>query len=165
MQKGDGPVVSSYGEFGIVCCSVPFKAGCEVKELAKRDWPDEHGEDTYFPPKTVMKAYDAEFTMAYKGQELADNPFNLALAFQHIRQFKQWLTGNNTEEGSGSELKIYSPHSTIGRQGCYLTEISDEEPCVQTKQEGGNLYHENVVTFKVKFRVTDPVTDITLTQA
>ena len=30
------------------------------------------------------------------------------------------------------------------------------------KSMGGNDYHENVVTFKVKFRVTDPTTNITL---
>ena len=65
-------------------------------------------------------------------------------------------------EKNGDELKIYSPYSTIGRQGCYLLEISDEDPVVQVKQAGGNVYHENVVTFKVKFRVTDPMTDVTL---
>ena len=165
LQKGSGSVVNSYDEWGIVCCSVPFKAGGEVKDFPKRDWPDEDGEDTYFPQESKLKAYDAEFTLAYKGQELASNPFDLGLAFTHIRDFKEWLTGKDSIDGSGTELKIYSPYSSIGRQGCYLSEISSEEPTVQMKQEGGNLYHENVVTFKVKFRVTDPVTDITLTQA
>lgn len=106
----------------------------------------------------MFEAYDAEFEMAYAGQELATNPFDLDLALTQIETFKKWLTGNNTENGSGSELKIYSPYTTIGRQGCYLLEISNEEPHVQLKQEGSNLYHENIVTFKVKFRVTDPVT-------
>ena len=103
------------------------------------------------------------FKAGGKTKELAMNPFDLDLAFTRINAFKKWLSGNDTTSGSGAELKIYSPFETIGRQGCYLLEISDEEPCVLTKQSKGNIYHENVATFKVKFRITDPMTDIVLT--
>lgn len=161
-SKGGASVVDSYAQWGIVCVKVPFKAGCRTKKLPNREWFDEHGDDTYIPKKLMMEAYDAEFEMAYKGEELASNPFDLDLAFQKIDAFKKWLSGNDTSEGSGAEFRIYSPYSTIGRQGCYLLEISDEAPHVQTKGVGSRLYHENVVTFKVKFRVTDPVTNITL---
>ena len=165
-KKGNGAVKNSFTEWGIVCKKVPFKAGGKTKDLAKVDWADEHGEDAYIPSKLMFEAYDAEFEFAYKGQELATNPFDLDLAFTQIKAFKKWLAGlddpTNHPNGTGAELKIYSPYSTIGRQGCYLLEIGDEEPHVQTKYDAGNLYHENVVTFKVKFRVTDPMTDITL---
>lgn len=161
-QKGNGEIVNSYEKWGIVCAKVPFNAGGKTKELAKRDWHDEQGEDTYIPSRLMFEAYDAEFELAYKGQELATNPFNLSLAFEKIDTFKKWISGNDTDSGSGAELKIYSPYSAIGRQGCYLKEISDEEPVVQTKYEQGNLYNENIVTFKVKFRVTDPMTNIIL---
>lgn len=161
-QKGNGSVINSFTQWGIVCAKVPFKAGGETKEIASNDWYDEHGEDGYIPNKLMFKAYDAEFELAYKGQELATNPFDLDLAFTKISAFKKWLAGNDNSSGTGAELKIYSPYSTIGRQKCYLKSISDEEPHVQTKQESGNIYHENVVTFKVKFRVTDPMTDVVL---
>lgn len=161
-QKGSGSVVNSFTQWGIVCAKVPFKAGCSTKELPTNDWYDEHGDDTYIPSYLRMQAYDVEFEMAYKGEELATNPFDLDLAFTQIGAFKNWLSGNDSEGGSGATLKIYSPYATIGRQNCYLQSISDEEPHVQTKEQGGNLYHENVVTFKVTFRVRDPVTNITL---
>lgn len=162
-QKGTNAVVNSYTQWQIVCCNVPFKVGGKTKELPKRNWYDEHGEDTYIPNKIMFEAYDVEFTLAYKGKELADsNPFDLSLAMEHIDAFKKWLTGNDTTSGSGAELKIYSPYSAIGRQGCYLLDFPDEDPHVYTKLEAGNLYNENVVTFKVKFRVTDPLTNITL---
>lgn len=164
-QKGSGSIVNSTTQWNIVCSDVPFKAGGSVKKPAARDWPDEHGEDSYIPNKTMFEAYDVEFKLAYKGQELASNPFNLHLAFQQIDSFKKWLSGNDSENGSGAVFKIYSPFATIGRQGCYLLEISDEDPCVMTKQSAGNLYNENVVTFKVKFRVTDPLTNITLSSS
>lgn len=165
-KKGDATTVNSFTQWGIVCIKVPFVAGGETKELPTNDWYDEHGEDTYIPAKLMLKAYDAEFELAYAGKELASNPFDLDLAFTQITAFKKWLTGHddptNHPDGTGADLKIYSPFSTIGRQNCYLKEISDEEPHVQTREDNGNLYHENVVTFKVTFRVCDPMTNITL---
>ena len=164
-QKGSGRVVDSFSKWGIVCCKVPFSVGGKTKEPAKRNWLDEHGDDAYLPKKLMFESSEVEFTLAYKGQELATNPFNLSLAVTQIDAFKKWLTGNDTQNGSGSELKIYSPYSALGRQKCYLMEISNEEPYLMTKQQGGNLYNENVVEFKVKFKVTDPVTNITLTES
>jgi len=161
MQKEGGSVVNSYTEWGIVCCKVPFKAGGKTKELAKRDWKDEHGEDVYIPNQLRMEGYDAEFELAYKGEELSSNAFNLSKAARQIDDFKKWLSGNDTENGSGASLVVYSPYSTIGRK-CYLLEISDEDPCLMVKGEGGNMYNENVVTFKVTFRVYDPMTNIAL---
>lgn len=161
-QKGTDSVVNSYTQWGIVCAQVPFKVAGKTKDVAKREWPDEHGEDSFIPDKLMFEAYDVEFELAYQGQELSSNPFDLSLAVAAISSFKKWLSGNDTSEGSGAELSIYSPYSTIGRQGIYLLEFSDEDPHLQLKQEGGNVYNENVLTFKVKFRVTDPMTDITL---
>ena len=158
-KKEGGTTIDSYTTWGIVCAKVPFKAGGKTKDLAKRDWHDEHGEDVYIPDTLMLEAYDAEFELAYKGQETAGNPFNLDLAFTKIDAFKKWLTGISN---SKSTLSIYSPYAAMGRRDCYLLEISDEAPHVQTKYERGNLYHENVVTFKVKFRVTDPITNVTL---
>ena len=161
IKKDGGNFVNTYTEWGIVCAKVPFRAGGKTKDLPKRSWNDEDGEDVYIPAKLPMEAYDAEFEMAYKGQELATNPFDLDLAFTKINAFCKWLTGNDSESGTGAMLTIYSPYSTIGRRGCYLLEINDETPHVQLKQENGNLYHENVVTFKVRCRVTDPTNLVT----
>lgn len=162
-KKDGGSVVDSFTQWGIVCAKVPFKAGGKVKELSKRTWYDEQGDDVYIPSKLMFEAYDVEFELAYMGKEMSANPFNLSLAFNKVNAFKKWLSGNDTQNGSGAELSIYSPYSTIGRQGCFLLEISDESPEVHTRQEKGNIYCENILTFKVKFRVTDPMTNITLT--
>lgn len=161
-QKGDGDVVSSFDEWGIACCQVPFTDGDEMKDLPKRDWNDEHGEDVYFPKKLMAKAYDAVFELAYVGKELANNPFDVHLAQSQIAAFRKWLSGNDTENGSGTSLKIYSPYNRVGRQSCYLKSISDKELHVQLKEESGNVYNENIATFKAEFRVCDPTTDILL---
>lgn len=162
-KKGDGAVVNSYTEWNIACCKAPFSTGGKAKELPKREWHDEHGDDVYIPKKLMMEGYDVEFELACVVN--SDN-FNLAGALSKIDAFKKWLTGNDDltkhPEGTGAGFQIYSPYSTIGRQGCYLLEISNEEPHLQMKQTKGSLYNENVLTFKVKFRVTDPMTNITL---
>lgn len=163
-KRGEsGEVVNSFLRWGIVCCKVPFKAGCKTKSLATRNWSDEDGEDAYVPSQLRYESYDAEFEFAYKGEELASNVMNLGLALTQIELFKTWLSGKDGDV-YGASLSIYSPYSCIGRQGCYLLSISDEAPCVIPKQHGSNLYHENVVTFKATFRVTDPVNNVILAE-
>ena len=130
MQKTteNAPVKDSLAHFGIVCTEFPFKPGGETKDLPKRDWPDEDGEDTYIPDKLLLKAYDLEAEMCYKG--------DLGTAYDKIMAFQNYLTGEN---GDGATLKIYNSHTGIGREGLYLDEV---------------------LTFPVKFRVTDPRTQI-----
>ena len=159
IKRGSDSTVNTFTRWGIACVKIPFKAGGNVKSPAKRDWFDEHGEDAYIPNKLMFEAYDVEFEVACV---INGNVWNLSQSFAKIDSFKKWLSGNDTNAGSGAELKIYSPYSTIGRQGCHLLSISDEEPHLQLKTESGNIYKENVLTFKVKFRVTDPMTNIEL---
>lgn len=63
--------------------------------------------------------------------------------------FQNYLTGENAD---GATLKIYNSHTGIGRQGLYLLEVGDFEFNKSNMDE--------VLTFLVKFRVTDPRTQI-----
>lgn len=87
MQKTteNAPVKDGLAHFGIVCTEFPFKPGGETKDLPKRDWPDEDGEDTYIPDKLLLKAYDLEAEMCYKG--------DLGTAYDKIMAFQNYLTG------------------------------------------------------------------------
>ena len=44
-----GDNVDTYLKFNVVCQEMPFKYLPETKELPKRDWHDEDGEDVYVP--------------------------------------------------------------------------------------------------------------------
>ena len=147
MQKTteNAPVKDSLVHFGIVCTEFPFKPGGETKDVGcesieeksfTKD-PDEDGEDTYIPDKLPLKAYDLEAEMCYKG--------DLGTAYDKIMAFQNYLTGEN---GDGATLKIYNLHTGIGRQGLYLLEVGDFEFNKSNMDE--------VLTFPVKFRVTDP---------
>ena len=59
IKKGD-TTVNTFAQWGIVCCKPPFHAGGETKDLPKREWFDEHGEDTYLPSRLFFKSYDEE---------------------------------------------------------------------------------------------------------
>ena len=48
-MKSDAPVKDFLVDFGMVCTDFPLSAPGEVKDLPKRDWADEDGEDTFIP--------------------------------------------------------------------------------------------------------------------
>lgn len=144
-SKMDSPVKDSLTDFGMVCTDVPFMPCGETKDLPKRDWSDEDGEDTYIPDRIPLSAFDWGIGMGYKG--------GLATAQGALKKFTEYLTG---KDGSGAELKVYSQFTGIGRQGIYFKGISDFDFFKTDIDE--------VVTFNVKFRVTDPSTNVVLSK-
>ena len=144
-SKLDSPVKDSLTDFGMVCTDVPFIPFGEIKELPKRDWSDEDGEDTYIPDRIPLSAFDWEIGIGYKG--------DLATAQGALKRFTDYLTG---KDGSGAELKVYSQFTGIGRQGVYFNGMSDFDFSKTNIDE--------VVTFKLKLRITDPSTDVVLSK-
>lgn len=143
-----GSVVDSYTAYKVVCQECPFKVLPETKEPAKRDWNDEDGEDTYIPSDGLKaKAYDMEVKFLYVGKE-ADMASDL-------KAFITFINGRNT--GGSSLLAIYDEYTQTGRRGVYVQNVDND------------LFYYNdtdtdaIAQFKVKFRVTDPVTNITNT--
>lgn len=124
-------------DWEMVCTGFPFDLYPETKDLPKRDWADEDGEDTFIPDVLPLKAYDMEVGICYKGA--------MATAYDKITSFLNYLIG---EDGSGATLKIYNPHTGIGRQRIYFLGASDYD--FHSESSG------DVVTFELKFRVTDP---------
>lgn len=157
-KTGSESVYSSFSGWNIACTEVPFEIGGETKDLYKNDWKDEHGEDTYIPDTLMLKAYDLRVKFAYKG--------SLNTAYGVLTSFRDFLTGAaetkiyeggvETQEvaDGGASLDLYFPHTGIGRQKCYLKQFAD------TDFTKSNI--DDVLEFSAVFRVTDPVTSITL---
>ena len=143
-DKTGSPVIDTNAKWKIVCKDFPFKPSGEAKELSKRDWSDENGEDTYFPSELKIKAYDLDVEFAYKG--------NVNTANTQIKNFLDYLTGVSD---IGTSLSVYDTYTNIGRKGIYFKSINPDL-FVRKTDEG------DVVTFKITFRVTDPITQITL---
>lgn len=143
-KSGDSPTIDSKEEWGIVCKEFPFMLFGDTKEVASKDFHDKDGEEVFIPDELKMKAYDLDVEFAYKG--------DVNTANVKIKGFLDYLTGRG---GTGANLKVYDTYTKIGRQGVYLKTVT-KDLFVRKNSDG------DVVTFKVKFRVTDPTTDIVL---
>lgn len=142
-----GDVVDTQAAYNVVCQECPFMHLPESKELAKRDWPDEDGEDVYISAEGLkFKAYDEAVTFLYVGTK-ADMP-------QDLKGFINFLYGKNT--GGSPLLAIYDEYTQIGRQGVYVKKINND------LFDYSDISTDVIATFKVTFRVSDPVTPITL---
>lgn len=147
IRQDGGPVIDTFESFGVVCQEFPFKHLPDVKELAKRDWHDEHGEDILMPADGLMfKAYDLEAKFIYSGsaESIHDD----------VERFISFLYGRN--DGGSPVLSIYDEYTKTGKSGVYmqgitsnLFDISDADP-------------DAIAVFTAKFRVTDPTSDIVL---
>ena len=137
-----GSVIDTQEEYSVVCSECPFKILPTTKELAKRDWPDEDGEDVFMPADGLkFKAYDLEVKFLYVGSEE-----NMSV---DLNSFIGFIYGRN-EDGSPL-LAIYDEYTQQGRRGVYALEVNNEFLAYDDANDGV------VGEFKVKFRVTDPV--------
>ena len=154
-----GNVVDTIDNYGVACQEFPFKVLPETKELPKRDWYDEDGEDVYVPSDGMkFKAYDLEVKFIYSDIHAPSRASGITkekYMRDKIGAFIEFICGRNT---SGKPfLKIYDEYTKTGRRGVYVLSVDNE------------LYFYNDVSidaiaeFKVKFRVTDPVYEVSMT--
>lgn len=142
-----GNVVDTYAAFKVVCQEFPFKVLPKTRDLAKRTWNDEHGDDEYVSPEGLFfDAYDIEVKFLYAGAE-QDLPSD-------VTNFINFICGRN--ENGAPLLAIYDEYTLIGRRDVRVQEVENE------------LYFYNeyeidaIASFKVKFKVNDPVTNVIL---
>lgn len=148
-----GSIVDTQARFHIACQEFPFKDLPELKDLPKRDWYDEDGEDVYIPTEDFkFKAYDLDATFIYVGTE--------ATMKSDIRNFIDFLYGRKDSNGNrrtgGIMLAVYDEYTQTGRRGVIVQSVDN------TLYWNVDFDPDAIATFKVKFRVTDPVTRLNL---
>lgn len=138
-------VIDIYGTYGIVCQEFPFKYLPETKELAKRDWPDESGEDTFFPTDGLkFNAYDLEAKFIYSGDQKTMQ--------SKILSFIKFIT---CKDKDGAQcISVYDEYTGMGSRGVYVKEIPNE------LYDYSDISLNAIAVFKVKFRITDPITRV-----
>lgn len=141
-----GPVVDLLSKFNICCKEFPFKRNPEAKDLPARDWPGVDGRDVYIPKNIPVKNYDLEVEFIYKGVE--DN------IVKNVSSFINFLYGKNPS-AVGARLAIYDQHTRTGRKDVHVLSV-DNDVYFCTEEDP-----DAVATFKVKFSVEDPTTEVT----
>lgn len=130
-------------DFGFATGDFPWPSDVEVKDPGTVECEGEHGQRVFFPDMPSFKAYDLE--IEFKRRPSAE-PYAEAYA-----KFRDFLTGL---DGRGTELAIYSPYHGVGRGKIWTQSISPLKYGRDSEGEYANV--------KVKFMVTDPVTDVTI---
>lgn len=140
-MKSGAPIKDLLDNFGMVCTDFPLPSPGDVKDLPKRDWADEDGEDTFVPDTLPIKAYDIKISICYEGTK--------GTAMDKLEMLLDYLTG---ADNYGSRLKIYNAKTHTGRQDVYLTKISDTELWQGDDSE--------ILEFNMELHVCDPKTRI-----
>ena len=144
MRKAGGEVKDSLSDFGMATGDIPWPADVTAKDPGVVDCPGQSGESSYFPDHAAIEAYDLE--IEFKCRAYATRLYDLYSAF------RDYLFGLGEEEGT--EMEIYSPWQGIGRRCVRAVSMGD----VEFRRDNAGEY----ASFKVTFRVCDPVTDIRL---
>lgn len=144
-----GSMVDTQARFRIACQEFPFKDLPDIKELPKRDWHDENGDDVYIPTDGFkFKAYDVDATFIYVGTESSIR--------SDIKNFIDFLYGRIDSSGNsrsgGVVLAIYDEYTQTGRRGVIVNSVDN------TLYWNVDYDPDAIATFKVKFHVADPVT-------
>lgn len=143
IRKGDGPVKDSLLDFGMATGEIPWPAVVSVKDPGTVECPGEHGERAFFPDSASFEAYDLQVEFKHRA--------SLGQLYANYKAFRDYLTKD------GTCLSIYSPYCGVGRGKVRIKEISD----VKFRKDNVGEY----ASFDVVFRVTDPVTDVTLSRS
>ena len=137
-------IIDTEKMYNIACTSTPFLPFSESKDVFTRDWPEEDGEDVYINA-IKRKAYDWEIGLCYKGEAHS--------AYEWIMYFLHLLLDRDDRMKIGYPLfRMYFPYLEFGRKGVYLKKFSEDSLYIDRD--------ENIVTFSMTFRVTDPVTTL-----
>lgn len=143
-KESEGAAVKETGaDFNVYETQCKFYGGGEVKDLAKREWHDEHGEDEFVPDEMKFKSQEMEVKFSYKGNKNSANNV--------IKTFMNYLS-------TGGAMKIFDEYNQVGRQNVRFVSISDDAELIRNDSEG------DILIFTVKFKVNDPVTNITLSK-
>lgn len=131
IQIGSNPAVDIYDTYKIRIKSIPLRIASEVKDIQKRDWYDQQGDDEFIPTSLFYKAYETDVKFVYSG--------GLDTARDAIYPFIQSM--------QGSEFCLFDDWKISGIRCRYMTYSSD------------SFYRRDsdLVEFSLKLKVNNPL--------
>lgn len=140
-KETDGAAVKELGaDFEFFEMESKFYGGGTVKDVPKRDWYDEDGDDEFVPDEQKYKAFEMEVKFGYKG--------DINTANAKLKALQDYLNGGT--------MKVYDSYNRIGRQNVRFESISDDAELVRSDTDG------DILVITVKLKVNDPVTEVEL---
>lgn len=156
-----GRAYDTFTTWKVVCGKTPFRNYGDPKDVATRNWLDEHGEDVYIPADVKLKKFDMEVTFLCNGTEESVkynvNQFHLFLLGKDSK-YKSINQGGieieNTITAVGPRLAIYDEYSNVGWKDVRFKSFSTDGLVMDNGDD------EIVLEFKVVFEVFDPFTKV-----
>ena len=143
-----GTIADAYTTYKVVCKDFPVKIEPEIKDIVTKDFKGSHGLDPYIPQNLAIKDYEMEVEFLYVGTH--------ATMRSDITAFVKFLRGRNSG-AVGARLAIYDEFAGLGRKDLVAKAIEYGE-----WWDVPDADNDAIATFKVKFQVYDPVTDVTV---
>ncbi len=137
-KEADGAEVKeTIADFGMYCMEDPFILYSEIKDVTKRSWYDEHGDDEYIPENGLyIQSYENSVKFGFKGDEFGAN--------EKLRLFLDYLRRGI--------MKMYCEFNQVGRQHVRFKSVKQT---LYRSEDDGDLL---IVT--VTFKFNDPITDV-----
>ena len=131
IQKGTEPAIDLFDAYNIRIKSIPFKPFPDTKEIVKREWYDQHGDDEFIPENMFFKSYEIDVKFTYIG--------GIDSARDSIFPLLQYMQGN--------EFCLYDEYSKVGIKCRYDSYSNDA------------FYRRgsDIIEFSVKLKVNNPL--------
>lgn len=140
-KEADKASVKEWGaDFGFYEMECKFYGGNAVKDVAKRDWYDEDGDDEFIPSAQKYKAFEMTAKFGFRGGKYAAN--------DALKVLQDYLNGGT--------IKFYDSYNAVGRKNVRFLEISDDAELVRSDSDG------DILCINVKMKVNDPRTEVRL---
>lgn len=140
-KEADDAVVKELGaDFDFYEMECKFYGGNAVKDVAKRDWHDEDGDDEFVPDEQKYKAFEMQIKFGYKGGMYSAN--------DKLKVLQDYLNGGT--------MKIYDSYNSIGRKDVRFVGISDDAELVRDTDDG------DILCVNIKLKINDPKTEVFL---
>ena len=122
IQKGNDLSLDSFQNFDIIVNSITgLKEPPGIKDLYKKDWADEHGNEIFIPDTPIFTDREVSLTITAFGQNRRDkiNEFITYLMFPKESQFQ-------TEKRDGV-FQLYYPYKNAGARCVYRSVAFETE--------------------------------------
>ena len=124
------PAIDIFADWGIRIKSIPPKPYPNLKDIAKREWQDEQGDDEYIPPTIVYASQEVDVKFCYEGA--------IDSIATDIIEFLEYL--------QGCEVSFYDEYT--GRKGIFRY-VSYTDDAIHHKIS-------DTLEFTVKFKINNP---------
>lgn len=149
-KDGENETVKDVSQsYNVVLEDMPRIIPLVPKNIYSHSWKDQNGDDEYMPDTLYYEPAECELTFGCRSVSAENTVWDI------LKTFLAWI--------STGTFSFYSEYSGIGRQNVRFAELSDDaQYSRQILRTGDTDVEEEILQFRVTFKINDPKTEVTL---